>query len=302
MADNEAVEVTGLKPCPFCGGAAEIQLDRGRGAFGVGCKRCVACHTPSWSHDRDAIAAWNTREASGGEVERPIIGIENRTAQEVFDIMCDRFRIALSATPAAPECDCGKCLDCDARGYHADVAARATPDPSVDERAREKPVPYAHAPEGTKVTPCLGFEAGTLYVYQSGYGERDGDGYFIFNDDDLDWEQDQESGEDYRIAKVDNSDLLGLRDHLNRLFPPAALTAQAARVQRLEKALREERAVIARIRAALDYRDPPSQQEIDHMVASETGSLRKVAKKYGLTVGQVRGARRRAALAEAGEG
>ena len=25
---------------------------------------------------------------------RPIVGIENRTAQEVFDIMCDRFRLA----------------------------------------------------------------------------------------------------------------------------------------------------------------------------------------------------------------
>ena len=27
---------------------------------------------------------------------RPIIGIENRTAQEVFDIMCDRLRSALA--------------------------------------------------------------------------------------------------------------------------------------------------------------------------------------------------------------
>lgn len=32
---------------------------------------------------------------------RPIIGIENRTAQEVFDIMCDRFRPALTAYEAA---------------------------------------------------------------------------------------------------------------------------------------------------------------------------------------------------------
>lgn len=30
---------------------------------------------------------------------RPIVGIENRTAQEVFDIMCDRFRLA--ALPAS---------------------------------------------------------------------------------------------------------------------------------------------------------------------------------------------------------
>ena len=26
------------------------------------------------------------------DLTRPIIGIENRTAQEVFDIMCDRYR------------------------------------------------------------------------------------------------------------------------------------------------------------------------------------------------------------------
>lgn len=36
------------------------------------------------------------------EMIRPIIGIENRTAQEVFDIMCDRFKIALSAAEPQP--------------------------------------------------------------------------------------------------------------------------------------------------------------------------------------------------------
>lgn len=34
------------------------------------------------------------------ELTRPIIGIENRTAKEVFDIMCDRFTAALAAMPA----------------------------------------------------------------------------------------------------------------------------------------------------------------------------------------------------------
>lgn len=29
------------------------------------------------------------------ELTRPIIGIENRTAQEVFDMMCDRIRYAI---------------------------------------------------------------------------------------------------------------------------------------------------------------------------------------------------------------
>lgn len=36
------------------------------------------------------------------ELTRPIVGIENRTAQEVFDIMCDRFKIALSAAEPQP--------------------------------------------------------------------------------------------------------------------------------------------------------------------------------------------------------
>jgi hypothetical protein len=33
-------------------------------------------------------------------ITRPLIGIENRTAQEVFDVMCDRARAALSAKEA----------------------------------------------------------------------------------------------------------------------------------------------------------------------------------------------------------
>lgn len=37
------------------------------------------------------------------ELTRPIIGIENRTAQEVFDIMCDRIRSALVSAPAVPD-------------------------------------------------------------------------------------------------------------------------------------------------------------------------------------------------------
>jgi hypothetical protein len=83
---------------------------------------------------------------------------------------------------------------------------------------RQKPIPYPHSAPG-KVTPCLGFDGGSLHIYQQGYGERDGDGYFIFKDDELDWEQDD--GTDYRIVKLDNSDILFIRDHLNRLFPPS---------------------------------------------------------------------------------
>jgi hypothetical protein len=34
------------------------------------------------------------------DITRPIIGIENRTAQEVFDIMCDRIRLAGYPAPS----------------------------------------------------------------------------------------------------------------------------------------------------------------------------------------------------------
>lgn len=35
------------------------------------------------------------------DLTRPIIGIENRTAQEVFDIMCDRIKLAPAPEPPA---------------------------------------------------------------------------------------------------------------------------------------------------------------------------------------------------------
>ena len=43
---------------------------------------------------REAAQAlrYQSTGVTGEELTRPIIGIENRTAQEVFDIMCDRFR------------------------------------------------------------------------------------------------------------------------------------------------------------------------------------------------------------------
>ena len=43
--------------------------------------------------------------ADHAELTRPIVGIENRTAQEVFDIMADRIRHALRSHPAAVKGD-----------------------------------------------------------------------------------------------------------------------------------------------------------------------------------------------------
>ena len=59
---------TTLKPCPFCGGEAEFQLDHGRNTIGVGCKKCLCNHVPSWQGSdaqRWAAEAWNARHQSG---------------------------------------------------------------------------------------------------------------------------------------------------------------------------------------------------------------------------------------------
>lgn len=54
-------EIEALKPCPFCGGEAEI--DPRFGAVSVDCKSCFSGAGP---HDTEAeaIAAWNTRQAA----------------------------------------------------------------------------------------------------------------------------------------------------------------------------------------------------------------------------------------------
>lgn len=65
-----------LKPCPFCGGEAELTYtsDNSHKPF-VQCKygvflkpKCVACQYP-WRHDseEEAIEAWNRRADDGRE-------------------------------------------------------------------------------------------------------------------------------------------------------------------------------------------------------------------------------------------
>lgn len=55
-----------LKPCPFCGGEADVNFDpdgiadtKGRQwAYTVSCNRCCACTAVCWSGEM-AIKAWN---------------------------------------------------------------------------------------------------------------------------------------------------------------------------------------------------------------------------------------------------
>ena len=51
-----------LKPCPFCGGEAEIwRAHRGLTAWIACMGRCAVLVSKEYTADEEAIAAWNTR-------------------------------------------------------------------------------------------------------------------------------------------------------------------------------------------------------------------------------------------------
>ena len=56
-----------LKPCPFCGGKAEIRRDSETETFFVViCTNCPATVSRSWfSKKQEAINAWNMRTSEG---------------------------------------------------------------------------------------------------------------------------------------------------------------------------------------------------------------------------------------------
>lgn len=107
----------------------------------------------------------------------------------------------------------------------AAIAAMRSPlatDEQIEREARE-PVAAAIVEKYVgypgKVVPTYIFDGGALGIYATGCGASNGNGYFVFRDDDLDFEQDD--GPLYRILKLDNTDLTWLRDRLNEIFPPA---------------------------------------------------------------------------------
>ena len=55
----------GLKPCPFCGGDAEIWRARGERTVWVGCMGwCSVLVSEEYKTDAEAVAAWNRRTPS----------------------------------------------------------------------------------------------------------------------------------------------------------------------------------------------------------------------------------------------
>ena len=63
---------------------------------------------------------------------------------------------------------------------------------------------------------CLGFEGGLLNI------NRDGSGNLAFAENDLEWEQDDESGKEYRYVNIPKSEFDAIRDFLDHWFPRSA--------------------------------------------------------------------------------
>ncbi|HTI81756.1 MAG TPA: hypothetical protein VL614_15010 [Acetobacteraceae bacterium] len=76
---------------------------------------------------------------------------------------------------------------------------------------------------GPKISAAYSFEHGSLTVRRSGYGAENGDGWFCFDADNLDWEPYEERSGQAAIVKVGRADLIELRNWLNQEFPPEVL-------------------------------------------------------------------------------
>ena len=106
MTEPAAAKVEQTEPCPFCGQHLEAAPLIGRsGWVHPGQRADGSCILAGFS--TEAWKAWNRRSPDHAvkglldEATRPIIGIKNRTPQEVFDIMVDRMRRSANqgATP-----------------------------------------------------------------------------------------------------------------------------------------------------------------------------------------------------------
>ena len=69
-----------LKPCPFCGGEAEIKNDLGNDCVYISCKWCH-CNSRLSENQEEVIEAWNTRKPIEDIVEQ----LDGLDIEDVYD-------------------------------------------------------------------------------------------------------------------------------------------------------------------------------------------------------------------------
>ena len=107
----------------------------------------------------------------------------------------------------------------------------------------EKPRPYPHATPGFNCSEYFGFDGGSLTIRT--VGDRAGSGWFCFAEQELDWETDDETGKDYRICYLANSELIAIRDKLNEIFPADRAAVEAATIAKVVAWLRSDKIVLS---------------------------------------------------------
>ncbi|MBN8955001.1 MAG: Lar family restriction alleviation protein [Rhizobiales bacterium] len=121
---SEAELIEALKPCPFCGGEAElldfesVDGDPNAGGSCICCKRCGASSPVHFDRKENLVSSWNDRaltRAEGGKGEEPSkeelaalaceIGcglVSECRSREIADAMLERFVIRRREALTAP--------------------------------------------------------------------------------------------------------------------------------------------------------------------------------------------------------
>jgi hypothetical protein len=124
-----------LKPCPFCGGEANVEVRHSKvsgvrdryfpSCLDSDCAAFIVDPYSTWATKREAIAAWNTRATPSPSTDE-----ERREAEDA------RFKAAILLTFPDRDFDADPLQESE-RGYWRPVAVALTPSPSTDTLARE---------------------------------------------------------------------------------------------------------------------------------------------------------------------
>jgi len=71
---------------------------------------------------------------------------------------------------------------------------------------------------------CVG--GATLTIRRSGYAHENGSGYFMLDENDVEWKPHNERDGLYLKVKLARSEMINLRDFLNREFPQEFIKEQ----------------------------------------------------------------------------